>query len=112
MEILRLLIITLICVLLFKPEIVTEIPHTQPPHVVILTDASGSMLTRDVKLDDNTVITRADWLSKNSGVDRWKPLEGKGKVTVENFARASRETHRRRRHRHQRRRYQGPRPRR
>jgi len=78
--------VTLICVMLFKPELVKEIPHTQPPHVVILTDASGSMLTRDVKLDDNTVITRADWLKNDAGPGHWKPLEAKGKVTVENFA--------------------------
>lgn len=86
MEVLRLLIITLICVMLFKPELVKEIPHILPPHVVVLTDASGSMQTRDVKLDDNTVITRADWLRNNTGPDRWKPLQAKGKVTVENFA--------------------------
>ena len=86
MEILRLVIITLICVLLFKPEIVKEIPHTQAPHVVILSDASGSMLTRDVSLDDKTVVTRADWLKNNTGPEHWKPLEARGKVTLETFA--------------------------
>lgn len=86
MEVLRLLIISLVCVMLFKPELVKEIPHTQPPHVVILSDASGSMLTRDVTLDDRSVVTRADWLKNNTGPDRWKPLAAKGKVTQENFA--------------------------
>ncbi|HWB60734.1 MAG TPA: vWA domain-containing protein, partial [Chthoniobacteraceae bacterium] len=86
MEILRLLIVTLICVMLFKPELVKEIPRTQPPHVVILTDASGSMLTRDVTLDDKSVVTRADWLKANNTAAHWKPISDKGKVTVENFA--------------------------
>jgi hypothetical protein len=86
MEILRLVIITLICLMLFKPEIVREIPHTQPPHVVILSDASGSMQTRDVALDDKTVLTRAEWLKNNAGPEHWKPLADKGKVTLENFA--------------------------
>ena len=87
MEALRLAIITLICFILFKPEIVKEIPHTQPPHVVILTDASGSMETRDVALDDSkTVLTRAEWLKNNTGPEHWKPLTDKGKVTMEAFA--------------------------
>lgn len=86
MEILRLVVVTLICLMLFKPELVKEIPHTQPPHVVILTDASGSMKTRDVALTGKNVVTREEWLKQNTGAEHWKPLELKGKVSLESFA--------------------------
>jgi len=86
METLRLITIALICLTLFKPELVKEIPHTQPPQVVILRDASGSMQTRDVPTDEKTVLTRAEWLDANIRPDRWKPLAAKGKVTVEDFS--------------------------
>jgi len=86
MEALRLIIIALICMALFKPEIVREIPHVQPPEIVILRDASGSMQTRDVPGDGKAVLTRAGWLQANTQPDRWKPLAAKGKVSVENFS--------------------------
>lgn len=86
MELLRMLIIALLCVMLFKPEIVKEIMHTQPAQVAILKDASGSMQTRDVPESNKTVVTRADWLKRNATADRWKPLVEKGKISVENFS--------------------------
>ena len=86
METLRLVIVALICAALFKPELVQEIPHTQAPQVVVLTDASGSMQTRDVPEDAKTVLTRAEWLRASAKAERWKPLASKGKVTTEEFA--------------------------
>ena len=86
MEILRLVTVSLICLALLKPEIVKEIPHTQPAQIAILRDASGSMLTRDVPTDGKTVLTRAEWLKTGASADHWKPLELKGKVSVENFS--------------------------
>ena len=78
--------VDLICAALFKPELVQEIPHTQPPQVVILSDASASMTTRDIATENKTVETRAEWLNANCPPDRWKPLAGKGKVTAASFA--------------------------
>jgi uncharacterized membrane protein len=85
MESLRLFIVALLAVALMKPELVQEIPHTQPPQVVILSDASGSMETRDVAGDGKNVVTRAEWLKASTAPERWKPLATKGRVGLENF---------------------------
>src|SRR5580700_7886223 len=61
----RMLAVSLVCFALFKPEIVEEIPHIEQPKVVILRDASGSMGTRDVRAQNGTVGTRAQWLAAN-----------------------------------------------
>ena len=81
----RLLAVTLVCVALFKPEIVQEIPHTEQPKVVILRDVSGSMATRDVRAPDGAVQTRAQWLAGNATAARWKTLSTKGQLAVEDF---------------------------
>jgi hypothetical protein len=81
----RVLAVTLVCVALFKPELVQEIPHVERPKVVILRDGSGSMATRDVRNPDGTVQTRADWLAGNATVARWQPLAAKGQIAVESF---------------------------
>jgi hypothetical protein len=86
METLRLVIIAIISLALFKPEIVKEIPHTQPAQIAILCDASGSMRTRDVPGEGGNVLTREEWLKAASTPDRWKPLTLKGRVLMENFS--------------------------
>lgn len=87
MELLRVFIVAMICLALFKPELVREIPHTEPPQVVILSDASRSMGTRDVADDAaKTVVTRAAWLAANSKPERWNALAWEGKVTAEAFS--------------------------
>ncbi|HEX4084434.1 MAG TPA: hypothetical protein VHY22_05975 [Chthoniobacteraceae bacterium] len=81
----RVLAVTLVCLALFKPEIVQEIPHVEQPKVVILRDVSGSMATRDVRLPDGTVETRAQWLAANATPQRWQPIAAKGQLAVEDF---------------------------
>jgi len=85
-ESLRMLAVTLLCAALFTPEAVREIPHAEAPRVVILSDASGSMKTQDVTLDDKTVVTRAAWLRRVQDARFWKPLEAIGKVVTEDFS--------------------------
>jgi len=80
----RLLAVTLVCLALFKPEIVQEIPHTEQPKVVILRDLSGSMATQDVRTPDG-VQTRAEWMAANATPTRWLPLAEKGQIAVEDF---------------------------
>jgi uncharacterized membrane protein len=80
----RLLAVTLVCVALFKPEIVQEIPHTEQPKVVILRDLSGSMATRDVQTSGG-VQTRAQWMAANATSARWRPLSAKGQLAIEDF---------------------------
>ena len=81
----RVLAVTLVCVALFKPEIVQEIPHTEQPKVVVLRDVSGSMATRDVRTPDGAVQSRADWLAANATPTRLHPLAAKGQLATEDF---------------------------
>jgi hypothetical protein len=81
----RMLAVTLVCLCLFKPEIVQEIPHLDQPKVVILRDVSGSMATQDVRTRDGAVQTRAQWMAGNATPARWQPLSTKGQVAVEDF---------------------------
>jgi len=81
----RVLAVSLVCVALFKPEIVQEIPHTEPPKVVILRDVSGSMATRDVRSADGKVQTRAEWMAANAAPSRWQPLAGRSQLAIEDF---------------------------
>jgi hypothetical protein len=80
----RLLAVTLVCLALFKPEIVQEIPHTEQPKVVILRDRSGSMATRDVQIPGG-VQTRSEWMAANATPARWQPLAAKGQLAIEDF---------------------------
>ncbi len=82
---LRMLAVSVVCLALFKPEIVQEIAHTEQPKVVVLRDVSGSMATRDVALPDGSVESRADWMAANATAARWKPLAAKGQLAVEDF---------------------------
>ncbi len=86
LESLRILIVTLLCLALLKPEAVRDIQRNGQPRVVILSDASGSMKTRDVALDDKSVTTRADWLASAQSTGFWKPLAARASVAVESFA--------------------------
>ncbi len=81
----RLLAVSLVCMALFKPELVQEIPHTEQPRVVILRDHSGSMATQDVLSINGVVQSRAQWLAANATSARWQPLSTKGQVAIEDF---------------------------
>jgi len=81
----RILAVSLVCLALFKPEIVQEIPHVEQPKVVILRDVSGSMGTRDVRSPDGAVQTRAQWLAANAIPAHWQPLAAKGQLAIEDF---------------------------
>ena len=85
MEGTRVLAVSLVCLALFKPEIVQEIPHTEQPKVVVLRDVSGSMGTRDVRTQEGAVQTRGQWMAMNAAPASWKPLASKGQLAVEDF---------------------------
>jgi hypothetical protein len=85
LEGLRFTLITLLAFTLLRPEFVRQVQRTESPEVLILTDSSGSMKTRDVVLS-NSVISRAEWLERAQKTEFWKPLEKNAKVTVEDFA--------------------------
>ena len=85
LESLRFILILLLGFTLLRPEFVHEIQRTEIPEVLILSDASKSMLTRDIILS-NSVIARADWVDAASEAERWQPLEQGAKLSIENFA--------------------------
>jgi hypothetical protein len=85
LETLRMVIVTMLVVTLFRPEMVQTIERKDFPEIAILTDGSGSMITRDVRGKSN-VLSRADWLTdrRTNGFDA--PLTAKGKVFYEVFS--------------------------
>ncbi|HVY71740.1 MAG TPA: vWA domain-containing protein [Verrucomicrobiae bacterium] len=85
LEGLRFTLVTLLAFTLLRPEVVRLIQRVETPEVVILTDASGSMKTRDVAAGTN-LISRAEWLERERKAEFWKPLEKTAKVSVEDFA--------------------------
>jgi hypothetical protein len=86
LESIRLLIVILILVTLFQPEIVKVEDKSEKPQLKIIYDSSGSMKTEDVVDRDGNVISRekqvADTLAKNIH----EKLKSRFDVSVENFA--------------------------
>ena len=71
---------------LFQPERVQSVTKTRTPVVAVLTDASGSMQSRDIVNGDGTSQTRAAWLAAQAERKFWAPLETRYKVAVEAFS--------------------------
>lgn len=92
LEGLRFVVLTLIGFTLLKPEFVKEIIETEPPEVVVLMDASASMTTRDVALDERTIWTRQQWVHHQRTNQFYKPWQATAKVVLEEFAAPSAET--------------------
>ncbi len=88
MEGLRFVVMTLIAFTLLKPEFVRRQLQTEEPEIVVLSDASRSMETRDVVLDDARVSSREDWWQSANDTNLWRPLQAHGRVVFENFAAA------------------------
>jgi uncharacterized membrane protein len=84
LEFLRFILITLLALTLLRPEIVQHLSQGAMPEVAILTDASGSMKTRDIGISTN-VESREQWLNQELRDKFWQPLQAKAKVTVEPF---------------------------
>ncbi len=85
LESLRLVIITTLVFTLFRPEIVQRIERTESPEIVVMVDASGSMITEDVSGGFN-VVTRAAWIAAQRQTNVWAPLEKIGKVIFDEFS--------------------------
>ena len=85
LESLRFIIMGLILFTLCKPEFLRVTEIEEQPEVVILTDATHSMDTRDVVLGARDVVTRQEWLEGQMATNFWAPLERLAKVTVQDF---------------------------
>ena len=86
LESLRMLAVSMLCLTIFKPELVRQSNVTQRPEVAILCDASGSMQTKDVTFEADSVLERRDWLSRKRAGKFWTPLEKNAGVLVEDFS--------------------------
>ena len=84
LEILRFVLVGLLMFTLLRPEFVEVVHRTEAPQIVILTDRSGSMQTRDIPLSNN-VVTRAQWINQALQSEFWKPLEPSAATTIEFF---------------------------
>ena len=77
LEALRFVAVAMLTFTLLRPEFVREIQRTDPPQVAILTDASGSMQTRDV-VSTNNIVARGAWIDSQNKRAFWTPLEEAG----------------------------------
>jgi hypothetical protein len=85
LEALRFVLATLLVLTLLRPEYVEHLQRTTTPEIVILTDGSDSMKTRDL-LVSNNLVSRAQWIEQQLQRNFWAPWRNKAKVTVESFA--------------------------
>ena len=84
LEILRTLCVTVLALVLLKPEIVREIPVQDKPDLVILEDHSTSMATEDIRTTDR-VISRRAWVEANLPPAFWQPLESTHTLVHQTF---------------------------
>lgn len=86
-EWLRVLAVLAFAGTLFKPERVHILPRTERPRVLVLTDASRSMATRDVlAAGASGTVSRIDWLAAQRARKFWAPLEARYAVRMADFA--------------------------
>jgi hypothetical protein len=86
LEALRFVAVAMLTFTLLRPEFVREIQRTDPPQVAILTDASGSMQTRDV-VSTNNIVARGAWIDSQNKRAFWTPLKEAGsEVLVGTFS--------------------------
>ena len=84
LEIVRFVAVAMLAFTLLQPEYIRLIKRTDPPQVVILNDASGSMQTRDV-VSTNDIVTRTAWIDTQNKSAYWTPLEAGSKVMTGPF---------------------------
>ena len=68
LELLRFVIMGMILFTLCKPEYLRTTTIEQQPEVAILTDISESMTVMDAWVTEDNVVTRAEWLSDQKGL--------------------------------------------
>ena len=85
LEVLRLLLITLLILTLFRPEFIRHVRRSDPAEIAVLYDSSRSMETRDLVVS-NYLMSRADWLQDKLSAPLWRPLEAKVKLRKEPFS--------------------------
>ena len=83
----RLLAALMVAGTLLRPERVATIQNSEQPRVAVLWDASGSMQTQDVLVEENqTPVRRAEWLANQVAAEFWKPLQARYQVSALPFS--------------------------
>lgn len=80
LEIVRLLGVAMLCMTLLRPEILRKYLRTDPPEVAILSDATGSMATRDMP---GRARERREWLDDVQAKEFWTPIAETAEVARE-----------------------------
>lgn len=86
LEAFRLIIVALLVLTLFQPELVRETKEVRRPGVTVLCDMSGSMETVDVVTNHAAAVSRREWLEAARQARVWAPLEEKYDVFFEDFS--------------------------
>ena len=85
LELLRMIIITVLIITLFRPEMVQRIDRNENPEIAVLVDGSSSMSTRDVRGATN-VLTRQEWVIEHRSTNHWQGLDAIGEVIFDEFS--------------------------
>ena len=85
LELLRFTVMGMILFTICKPEFLRTTQIEEQPEVVILTDVTRSMETRDVILGARDVVKREEWLKGHIKTNFWQSLASQAKVSVQDF---------------------------
>lgn len=89
LEVLRLMIVALVCIILNQPEWVETYRPTEKPSIAVLWDGSNSMATRDALPATSTTatpVTRREAIEPLTRDETWKPLRERFDVNVQSFS--------------------------
>ena len=85
LELLRFIVMGMILFTICKPEFLRTTQIEEQPEVVILTDVTRSMETRDVIMGARDVVKREGWIKSRIKTNFWESLENQAKVSVQDF---------------------------
>jgi len=85
LELLRFIVMGMILFTICKPEFLRTTQIEEQPEVVILTDVTRSMETRDVIMGARDVVKREEWVKSHIKTNFWASLENQAKVSVQDF---------------------------
>ncbi|MCG3149365.1 MAG: hypothetical protein PCFJNLEI_02825 [Verrucomicrobiae bacterium] len=87
LELLRFIIVGLIVLTLWRPEMRRLLSGNLQPTVAVLWDSSRSMTTRDV-VEGEQALERQEWVERQRSLPVWKNLSNEFKLVSENFGTA------------------------
>ncbi len=88
LEALRSIIVVLLVLTLFQPELVRETKEVRRPAAVVLCDISGSMETVDVVTNNAAAVSRREWLESRRPAQFWSSLEERYDLSFQDFPEA------------------------